>query len=181
MWAIAIAMWAMGCGGAAPGTPRTNVAPPHAPGGALTIEANQNAPAPEPPDPSTLLPALVLWCSQPGGPACAAARQELGQEVTPAEEIGEVLLSQPRDTHDDCQDPDLAPMMQRVTTAIGAGGTWVDQGGAIGTPTSVRSPYSGSGCLTAPQPATPTTKVHVADAADGRRFMVRVWEIGEFG
>lgn len=179
--AIVIAMWAVGCGGAPPAAPRTNVGPPRAQRGALTVEANQNAPAPEPPDPSAVAPGLVLWCSQPGGPACAAARQELGQEATPAEEVGELLLSQPRDTQNDCIDPDLAPMMQRVTAAIGAGGNWVDQGGSIGTAHSVRSPYSGSGCLTAPQPATPTTKVHLADGAEGRRFMVRVWEAGEHG
>ncbi len=168
-----------GCAAAPASRPRTNVAPPRSATGALSVEANRNAPPPAIDEAAEDVAALVLFCSQPGGVACAAAQQELGQAPTPAETVPWTILEHARDSDDDCSDPDIAPLMQRVTHAVGASGAWVDHLGAVTSPEVLIDPFHGSGCMNAPQPAEPVVKIHAADAPDGVRFLVRIWEIGD--
>ena len=174
-----LAASAAGCAPAPRPRPRTNVAPPRSATGALSVEANRNAPPPAIDEAAEDVAALVLFCSQPGGVACAAAQHELGQAPTPAEAVPWTILERARDTEDDCSDPDLAPLMQRVTRAVGAHGTWVDHVGAVTAPEHLIDPFHGSGCMNVPQPAEPVVKVHTADAPAGVRFLVRIWEIGD--
>jgi len=168
------------CAGTPAPRPRTNVAPPRDSSGALNAPLNQNAPPPEPEefDPADLVP-IVLWCSQDAGPGCAAAERELGIGATPPDAIPEALLERSRDTEDDCNDPDVAPLMQRVTTALSLGSSWAEQVGSISNPELLDDPYSGSGCLSRSPPGRPLVKIHVADTHDGARFLVRVWEISD--
>jgi hypothetical protein len=154
------------------------VAPPRPSSGALSIEANRNAAAPAPPEEGAE-ELILLWCSQPGGPACGAAQQELGLVPTPTEAVPDSIREQARDTDDDCNDPDIAPLMQRLTYAIGAGGRLVDHVGGISDPRLIADMFSGSGCMNAPGPTDATVKVHAAESQDGSRFLVRVWEVGE--
>ena len=143
------------------------------------MEANRNAPPPAVDEARENVASLVLWCSQGGGPACAAAQQELGQAPTPAQAVPPEILERARDTDDDCADPDLAPLMQRVTRAVGSGGQWVDHVGGLTSAELVADPFHGSGCMNVPQPAEPVVKVHAADGPDGVRFLIRVWEVGD--
>lgn len=172
-----LALGLAACGGAPARPPRTNVAPPRDAQGALPTVANRNAPPPEPVERTG--GAIALWCSQPGGIACAAAEQTLGLPPSPAEGVPERLVAHARDTEDDCNDPDLAPLMQRVTTAVGAGSRWRDQSGRLGEPATLSDPRLGAGCASVPEPAEPLVKIHAADAPEGVRFLVRVWEIGD--
>jgi len=123
------------------------------------------------------------WCSSARSRAAlpATAQQELGQAPTPAETVPQAILTRARDTDDDCSDPDLAPLMQRVTRAVGAGGAWVDHVGAVTGPEQLADPFHGSGCMNVPQPAEPVVKVHAANGPGGVRFLVRIWEVGDVG
>lgn len=165
------------CGGAPARPPRTNVAPPRDAPGALPTVANRNAPPPEPVEGTG--GAIALWCSQPGGVACAAAEQTLGLPPSPAEGVPAELVTHPRDTEDDCNDPELAPLMQRVTSAVGAGSRWRDRAGRLDEPASFADPTLGAGCASVPEAAEPRVLIQAADTPDGVRFLVRVWEIGD--
>ncbi|MCB9593625.1 MAG: hypothetical protein H6719_12905 [Sandaracinaceae bacterium] len=178
MRALVIAAIALtaACGGAVARRPRTNVAPPQDAEGALPTVANRNGP---PPEASPRESSISLWCSQPGGPACAAAEQALGTAPTPAETTPRGFLEGSRDTEDDCADPDVAALMQRVTSAVGAGPRWIDHDGQLTGPATFADPYGGAGCTGLPQPAEPLVKIQAADAPEGVRFLVRIWEIGD--
>ena len=176
---IALVAMLVGCGGAEVRGPRTNVAPPRAATGALPPEANTNADPPPASDAGDNIAAVVLWCSQPGGAACTAVQQELGQAPTPAQDVPASILANARDTDDDCSDPELVPLMQRVTRAVGSGGRWFDQSGRITRAEVISDPTSGGGCLSAPSPGDAIAKVHAADGEQGVRFFVRVWEAGD--
>ena len=166
-----------GCGGTPTPRPRTNVAPPRPSSGALSIEANQNGPRPLVEEDGDEL--VLLWCSQPEGPACVSAQEELGLVPTPTEAVPDAVRERARDTDDDCNDPEIAPLIQRITGAIRARGRLVDYAGAIPDPRLLADRFSGPGCMNTPGPADPTAKVHVAESADGPRVLVRVWEAGE--
>jgi len=168
------------CAGTPAPRPRTNVAPPRDSSETLAASLNQNAPPPEPEDfdPADLVP-IVLWCSQDNGEGCTAAEQELGIASTPPDAIPAQLLERARDTDDDCNDPDVAPLMQRVTSALGLGSSWAEQVGSISTLELLSDPYTGSGCISRSPPGAPLVKIHVADTSDGARFLVRVWEVGD--
>lgn len=168
----------VGCGTAATVRPRTNVAPPRPSSGALTVEANRNSPPPRPAA-EGVEELILLWCSQPGGPACTAAQQELGLWPTPTEAVPDSIREEARDTEDDCNDPEIAPLMQRVTTAIGAGGRWIDHLGRISDRRLISDMFSGSGCTNRPGPTDARVKVHAAWSPDRHRLLVRVWEVGE--
>ena len=176
---IALSIALLGCGSAPIRRPRTNVAPPRPASGALSVEANRNAPPPIMEEGEDELAAILLWCSQPGGRACSAAQQELGLAPTPAEAIPDEIREEARDLEDDCSDPEIAPLMQRLTTATGAGGTWVDHVGGLVDRHAIADMFSGSGCMNAPGPTDAVVKVHAAAAADRVRILVRVWEVGE--
>ncbi len=165
------------CGGAPPRSPRTNVAPPRDARGALPTVANRNAPPPDPVEGSG--GAIALWCSQPNGVACAAAERTLGLRAAPAEAIAGELLAAARDTDDDCNDPAIAPLMQRVTSAVGAGSRWRDEDGPPVEPAAFGDRRRGGGCASVPAAAEPVVKIQAADAPEGVRFLVRVWEIGD--
>lgn len=177
---IALSVVLLGCGSTPIRRPRTNVAPPSAATGALSVEANRNAPPPAPGEAGEdELATLVLWCSQPGGRACRAAEQELGLAPTPAEAIPNEIREQARDLEDDCSDPEIGPLMQRLTTAIGAGGSWVDHLGQLVDTRAIADMFSGSGCTNAPGPTDAVVKLHAATTEAGVRILVRVWEVGE--
>lgn len=180
-YGIAIIGWVcVACAGTPAPRPRTNVAPPRSSSGALAATLNQNAPPPEPEDfDASALAPFVLWCSQDDGPGCTTAEQELGIVATPPEAIPEELLTRARDTDDDCNDPDVAPLMQRVATSLGLGTSWAEQVGSISGLELLDDPYSGSGCISRSPPGTPLVKIHVADTPDGARFLVRVWEVAD--
>lgn len=178
--ALLSAVVTLGCSGPS-ARPRTNVARARPPSAPLPTEANRNAPPPVVLEGSGVeLQRLVLWCSQPTGSACTAAQQELGLPPAPTPAIPQLLLEGARDSEDDCADPDLAPLMQRVTAALGAGGGgWADQGGQIVDRALLADLYTGSGCTNAAMPADPPLKIHVVDHEGEPHFLVRVWEVGE--
>lgn len=90
------------------------------------------------------------------------------------------MLTTARDLPDDCADPDLAPMMQRLASAIGIPvDEWADQGGQIELPFHVADVNAGGGCTNPEDPALPALKVVIVDAADGPHYFARVWEIGD--
>jgi hypothetical protein len=123
---------------------------------------------------------MVLWCSQPTGPACVAAQQELGLPPSPTPAVPAALLAGARDLDDDCTDPELAPLMQRVTAAVGSSsGGWVDQEGQILGAEMIPDLYSGSGCTNAATPGDPPLKIHLVPLDGEPHFLVRVWEVGE--
>lgn len=164
-----------GCTASTPGR-RTNTVS-RGPEDPLPVELNRNAPPPGT-RAGVATPHVVLWCAQPLGPACLAAQQELGQAPTPADAVPAPLLAQARDEADDCADPDLAPLMQRVTDAVGvAVGGWTDQEGPIPSPAHIEDLYAGSGCTNAARPGDPPVKMHVADVDGEPHFLVRVWEL----
>ncbi|HJL14858.1 MAG TPA: hypothetical protein RMH99_04330 [Sandaracinaceae bacterium LLY-WYZ-13_1] len=167
------------CGGSTVG-PRTNVAAQRPPGSPLPVEANRNGPPPASTEGGSAPARLVLWCSQPAGPACVAAQEELGLPATPTPAVPEALLRRARDLEDDCSDPELAPLMQRVTGAVGtAGAGWADQEGQLLEPAMIPDLYSGSGCTNAARTADPAIKIHVVELGGEPHFLVRVWEIGD--
>jgi len=168
----------VGCGGAEPRvrTNRPRAASPEQP---LPTEANRNAPPPTLAEAEDL-PPIVLWCSQPGGPACAAAQEELGLVPSATPEVAEDFLVAARDGEDDCADPDLGPLMQRLTSALGiAPGQLADQGGQILDARMLEDLYSGPGCTPVFAPGEPPLKIHVVDRRGEPHFLVRVWELGE--
>ena len=178
---VCLALLLLGACGGAPARPRTNVAPPSRPEEPLPTEANRNAPPPEPfeggAEPS--LPHVVLWCTQPAGSACLAAQQELGLVPTPTPEVPAILIDVPRDLDDDCADPDLVPIMQRVENAVGGSpGGWTDQSGPLDA-MMLANLYAGPGCTNAARHADPPVKVHVAEVEGQPHLLVRVWELGE--
>ena len=177
---LCLAMGLLGCGGGAVVRARTNVAPERRPDAPLSIAANRNALPPEPISEDEELGRLVLWCSQPAGVACLAAQQELGQLPTPAQSVPGRLLTGGRDLEDDCSDPDLAPLLDRVGRAVGiTPGRWVDQEGQIRQPDAVADLYSGSGCTNVATAAEPPVKVHLVPLEGFPHYLVRVWEVGE--
>lgn len=179
--AVAVLVVALlGCGGAETTTRgRSNVSLPREDRGVPSPRANRNGPPP-PRFEEQALPAVVLWCSQPAGPACTAAQQELGLPPTPAEAVPVALLEGARDLDDDCTDPELAELQQRVAQACGVrSGRTADQAGTIADASLIADMYSGSGCVNVARPTDPTVKIHAVDAPEGVRFLVRVWEVGE--
>ncbi|MBX3275999.1 MAG: hypothetical protein KF729_37450 [Sandaracinaceae bacterium] len=172
--AVLATLTALACAGPPPRTPRTNVPPPRDATEALSPLANRNAPPPSAAGPPSV--AVALWCAAPSGPACAAAASALGQAPSPAEAVPLALFAAARDSDDDCADPELAPLMQRVTRAIGASLEWRDQGGALEDADGLADPDRGSGCASDALPDAARVKIHAADAPEGPRFLVRVWE-----
>ncbi len=169
----------LACGGPAPVARRTNVRLPAAVDGVPSPRANRNAPPPAPSGPEPV-PSIVLWCSQPAGPACTAAQGELGLSPTPAEAVPLAMLSTARDLDDDCSDPELAELLQRIAAALGVqSGQTADQVGTIGDPGLIADVDSGGGCVNVARPGDPTAKVQAVVVGGGARFLVRVWEIGE--
>ena len=80
----------------------------------------------------------------------------------------------------DCADPDLGPLMQRLTSALGiAPGQLADQGGQILDARMLEDLYSGPGCTPVFAPGEPPLKIHVVDRRGEPHFLVRVWELGE--
>lgn len=173
---VAAIALAAACGGAPARPTRANVAPDAR--GALPRIANRNAPPPAPADPGPGR-AVALWCSQPGGSACGAAERALGQAPSPAEGLPGELMARARDGDDDCNDPELAPLMQRVTSAVGAGSRWRDESGGLDGLDAIGDPRRGGGCASLPAGADPFVRIHAADAPEGVRFLVRVWEVGD--
>lgn len=125
--------------------------------------------------------AVTLWCSQPAGAACQGATAALGVAPVAASAIPSELLTATHDLPDDCQDPDLAPLLGRVATPLGIDpASWHDNGGTIGGVEYVTDVYSGGGCTNCCwRPTEAPVKVQVATTAAGPRYLVRVWEGGE--
>lgn len=139
---------------------------------------NQNAPAPTVEE--QVLPAVLLWCSQPAGAACTAAQTELGLAPTPTEAVPVGFLTRLRDLDDDCVETDVAELFQRLSRACGVQSRrTADQSGGIDDPSMISDIFSGSGCVNVTRPGDPTVKVHAVDGGGAAHLMVRVWEVGE--
>lgn len=124
----------------------------------------------------------VLWCARPGGSACTRAASALGVTVTDVGAIPETLLTQIRDTEDDCSDPEIAQVTAMLTGPLGiTARNWHDNVGGQLARESVPQTYSGGGCTNCCfAPTEPAVKLHVVATAEGTRWLVRVWEPGEF-
>ena len=187
-WTLALVLAgaaASGCGAPARPQPVQPVAqePEEAEVAAPVQPPDQPPPVPEPTSPAPAVRGQIfLWCSQPAGQACDAIQRDFGLQAVPADQLPPSVLSGARDAEEDCTDPDLSKLLQRLARLLHIDpDNWHDNVGSIDSPDRVPMTFAGSGCTNCCwDRSEPSVKLHVVDVpGQDPQILMRVWEVGD--
>jgi hypothetical protein len=124
-----------------------------------------------------ITPPILLWCSRTNGQACERVAGALGAAPVVAAQIPAQLLHGFRDAPNDCEDPTIRRIIERIEPALDLRpGSWADQVGTNLPVDLVGQRYEGGGCISTADTARPTVKIHTQPGAEPQLTLVRVWE-----